>query len=560
MTEPSKRLPPAPLIVGGVFFLHALFLIGMAKWLWSRDHYQYYPMVLGSSAIFAWYRVRGQTWENCCCLTNRVVVLGTISVLCFLAAFVFQSNWLGSLSAISCLLTLVWLYGGGTIADLLRGPLLLLLLAIPLPLNLDLQLIIGLQKIASVAASSLLDLMQIRHLVSGVTITTGNKDFLVEEACSGIHSLFSCICVVVFLCVLQRYSLLRILVNIVQTVGWVIVANVIRVFLIVYAFSNWQVSLDTGWQHEMLGAATYGLALILSLSTDRLFQFVVPLSRQGTDAFAGVYDASDGVLTHLLKWTKVSRKTVNEFMNKPLTDRRKSMLTVTGVILMLLAPLSAISHARVLFRLGASSPNSVGADAVIANMSQVLTDDALPASVSGWELVSVQRISRTPDDPLGTNSTIFTYSGAGLTAVFSVDGYYSDWHDLAYCYTGLGWQLQSQRNSIDHQSGYHCTSLELSSDDGRHAISMFSCFDSEMKTVRPGEATIGVIPTFELLTSRLPGGSDWSDTLHFTPPVFQLQLICDYQQNLLEHERVELRHLFQELCQQTIKSLSELPQ
>ena len=75
---------------------------------------------------------------------------------------------------------------------------------------------------------------------------------MVEEACSGIHSLFSCLCAVIFVCVIRKSGFLRIVINAVQTTGWVIAANAVRVFLVIYAFSEWDLPLDKGFDGLVL--------------------------------------------------------------------------------------------------------------------------------------------------------------------------------------------------------------------------------------------------------------------------------------------------------------------
>ena len=161
-------------------------------------------------------------------------------------------------------------------------------------------------------------------------------------------------------------------------------------------------------------------------------------------------------------------------------------------------------------------------------------------------------------DAQGTNSTVFTFAGEGLTATFSVDGYYPEWHDLAYCYTALDWKLKSQQNYKDASTENHATQLSLYTDDGQYSVSYFSCFDSQMQSVKPGEATIGVIPTFSVLMERMP----WStpvdlEKAKIVPPIFQLQLMCSSSHELLDYERENLQRLFSVLSQHALQSFTK---
>ena len=93
---------------------------------------------------------------------------------------------LGCLRQFRICLSSDWFFGGFDIAGKLSGPVFLLLLMIPIPLNFDLKLVIWLQKVATAAASSLLDMLQVWHNTSGVAITTVQRSFMVEEASSKV--------------------------------------------------------------------------------------------------------------------------------------------------------------------------------------------------------------------------------------------------------------------------------------------------------------------------------------------------------------------------------------
>jgi len=548
------------IIVCGTVLLHAGFFCGLAVWLWSREHYQFFPLVLCASATLAWYRLQDVKWNHTPSLTLRVAGLGTAAFMMFAVGALFHSNWLGSLAGILSLWALVWFYGGFEIADRLRGPVFLLLLTIPIPLNFDLRLVIWLQKIATAAASSLLDLLHVWHTTSGVAITTVQRSFMVEEACSGIHSLFSCLCAVIFVCVFRKSGLLRIFINAIQAAGWVIAANAIRVFLVIYAFSTWELTLDKGWPHEALGVATYALALVMSLSTDRLFLFLVPASHIPFVDIGATYNASGNVVSQFLSLIGGSMKRINRFLNQRRLAERLSIWVVAGVLVLLFAPFAVIDYARILAsaRSVSTATNISEAPNFVGNMSEIVTDNAVPHKVEQWLLSGTDRVNRTPEDPQGTNSTVFTFAGKGLTASFSVDGYYSEWHDLAYCYTALDWKLKSQQNFKDASTGHDATMLSLYTDEGQYIVAYFSCFDSRMQSVKPGAATLGVIPTVSVLMERLPwSGSSDPGTLKIVPPVFQLQLMCNSPYELLGHERENLQQLFSVLSQHALQSFTK---
>jgi len=560
MASVASHNRSAAVIVCGTVLLHAGFFCGLAVWLWSREHYQFFPLVLCASAAIAWHRLQDVQWDHTPCLTLRVVGLGIAAFMLFAVGALFHSNWLGSLAGILSLWALIWFYGGFDIADKLRGPVFLLLLTIPIPSNFDLRLIIWLQKFATAAASSLLDMLHVWHTTSGVAITTVQRSFMVEEACSGIHSLFSCLCAVIFVCVLRRSGFLRIIINAIQTAGWVIAANAIRVFLVIYAFSEWELTLDKGWPHDALGVATYAFALVMSLSTDRLFLFLVPTSHIPFVDAGATYSGSGNVVSQLLTFIGGSTKRINRFLNQGRLAERLSIWVVAGVLVLLFVPFAVIDYARILAsaRSVSTATNIADAPNFVGNMSEIVTDNAVPQKVGPWLLLGTDRVNRSPEDPQGTNSTVFKFAGHGLTSSFSVDGYYPEWHDLAYCYTALDWKLKSQQNFKDPSTGHDATMLSLYTDEGQYIVAYFSCFDSRLQSVKPGAATLGVLPTLRVLMERLP----WSaasdpDTKKILPPVFQLQLMCSSPHELLDHERENLQQLFGVLSQHALQSFTK---
>ena len=426
--------------------------------------------------------------------------------------------------------TAVWFFGGKKTADELRAPVFFSLLVLPLPNNKDLVLIAKLQKLATECASQLLDLKGIYHGIEGVALFTPSKQYLVAEACSGIHSLFSCVCAVVLISVTLRSSLYRIGLNICQAVFWVIAANSLRVFLIVYTIETRGIELDVGWRHDLLGVFTYALAFGFSISFDRLIEFAVP--------------RKSGLAVPKTK----GRGTVDKFhsfMNRSRLSRRSS-----GVLTQILAGLFIMLG---LWNVSAAGWKWFQADAItgtkqtpVFDQKQPLIVDSelIPNKVRDWNLVDVKVINRNPDSPFGMRSIIHFYEGNGLVVQASIDGYYSEWHDLAYCYSALDWEIQSQKNRTLAESQHFRTDLTLVRNGREYNQILFGCYDSTSAPVKPDDPTLGVIQTWQLkdlLSNKEPA----SPTA--TPPIVQFQLLCRTDHKLMPHEQQELDLLYKEL-------------
>lgn len=527
----SSNLKNLGQTVGLLLAAHAWFLLQLATRLWSREHYQFFPLILIAAGALAYFRWRECSWNSQPCITIRTGVLSLISVCLFIVAVISGSPLIGTLSFISSLWTAICFWGGQQSATELRSPVFLTLLILPLPSNLDLAAITGLQKIATKCASRLLDLVQIRHGVEGVALSTAKKQFLVEEACSGIHSLFSCVCAVVLISVIWRSGLLRILINICQAIVWVIAANALRVFLIVYAFEKYGMELDVGLKHDLLGVLTYGIALSLSLSFDRLMEFAIPRGK----------GMKSGVLFE-------SSKRLQAELNRARMDLRVSRRAIYGVatVILTLGLWNMSTAARSWFAQSSTTPTTAGAQVFSKEQGISIDSKLVPRTAGNWKLEKVETIQRDPDDPLGMTSLVHFYNGNGLSVQFSVDGYYEAWHDLAYCYSALDWKLRSQENTKIWESKDHRTDLVIYRETGEFAAVIFGCYDSAGNSVQPGKATLGVVPTMSLLKERLFGKTEAAAPI--APPVLQLQLLCITDHELLPHEINELRDLYSTLA------------
>lgn len=532
-----------------VLVLHSAVLWGMGKWLWGREHYQFFPIVLIGSACLAWLRLEDAVWPSHPAFSVRVAIYGLISAALFALGAIADSNWLGTVAFIGMLWTAIWYVGGRGIAARMRGPVFVLLVALPLPLNLDMALIVELQKIASAAASSLLDNRQVIHTITGVAIRTVDKEFMVEEACSGIHSLFSCVTVMVFLATYFRYKPIRFVLTILQTIGWVVIGNILRVFLTIYSHSRWNMDLESGTAHDLLGVGTYLGALLMALSTDRMFQFLVPSHLkmfEKTDVLGGYGDGPGGYIQDSAAGVF---KKFNRLMDKARLKPRPGVIAALVALGVLYLPFSGLTMANAFTR----SSQTYTPGEFSESLDSFVAENLLPEQVGKWRLDSVRKVDRPMDDLLGANSVVWTYAGNGMTVEFSVDGLYKDWHDLSFCYSALGWKMQEVANIAIDSDDATTTRIDMYRDSGDYALSYFACFDSGFAPVKPAPSRGSAIRNLLL---RLKSGSLVSEgSQSVQPPVIQFQLMTGSKRELLGHERDLLEELFSELSEQALSEL-----
>lgn len=529
----------AVVVLASVVLLHLVFLWNMSTWLWNREHYQFFPLILMGSAGLAAFRLQGATWPTRPVFSVRVALYVLASVASFLLAVIADSHWLGTISALVLAWSAIWYTGGKQIAKLVRGPFFFLLLAVPFPLNLDLSVILSMQKIATSKAGDLLDYVGITHVISGVAIRTDLQEFMVEEACSGIHSLFSCITAMVFWAIINRYHLIRIVFTIAQTAIWVLTANAIRVFLIVYAKHRYGADLESGTPHELLGVMTYAGALLMALSADQLVRFLVPLgfSPFQPDPSQNAYNPQKTSDTSFNGKLESLQRNFNRSLNGPIFSVSRSSIIPIATSLVLLIPLCGISVAQQF-----QSRREVNTQYFVQSIAESIPVSLLPNRIGGWTQTSSQVINRTPSDPLGTNSVVWRFEGNGISAIVSVDGYYGEFHDLSGCYSGLGWELESSENRVLGEASLPLTELSLYKGTGEVGISLFSCFDSTHAAIQPPEPA-GT--AFRSIVNRLRSGRLLAKpSAPVNPPVYQVQVMTVRDSQLLSHEQSLLEDLY----------------
>ncbi|APZ94881.1 exosortase [Fuerstiella marisgermanici] len=253
-----------------------LFVVCFGPWLqvyfghlWRREHYQFFPMMLIAVAVIShdcWKVAadRGCSFEI---LKFSAPLFGLATVV-FGGALWLGSPWLAYLATLLILWTIARNipFGSSTIA-----PLFVLL---PLPFSMDGELVHGLQRVSSRGASALLDMAAIRHLMSGNILEVSGKKFFVEEACSGIGSVYL---LLASAAVYASWRQLRFVVAVpllLSAIFWAVAGNTFRIFCVAWAHAYLQFDLSSGILHDILGAATYLMSLLLLMMTEQALLFV----------------------------------------------------------------------------------------------------------------------------------------------------------------------------------------------------------------------------------------------------------------------------------------------
>ncbi len=320
-TLPSKQ-PPAgkasvrttaprsewllPITVAGFFVAFLPVLMAYLPQLWIREYYRFFPFAFGVTLLLAFSRAATKpkfegsatrwTFRSIAFLIAEASLVSGIALgsplSCFVACVVVLGLILDFWNESNCNRSLAYL-------------LLPLMLIVRPPLNLDESAIHSLQRITSKLASSFLSAVHVDHILSGNIIQPlVGPALLVEEACSGVQSLFTLMFIAAFLGVSRRYPLARTLLLVGSAVFWALIMNVFRVIAIALAQTQLQLDVTSGWKHEAVGYAGILLAVAFLFSTDRLLLFF----------FGGIPDdpmknASVNVFVSFWNWLFVTPET-----------------------------------------------------------------------------------------------------------------------------------------------------------------------------------------------------------------------------------------------------------
>lgn len=494
---------------------HLPFVVMYYIGLWKQQtHYQFFPFALGAFAVLYWQRraAANEVWSR---LPLALIAVDIASMA--LGAWI-SSPWLFAFGLGCSLLALCMVTGDQGYQRSLSYLALLPLLTIRLPVNGDLQVIHGLQSITTTVASKSLQRFGFLHVRSGNVLDFPGKRFLVEEACSGVQSLFTILFVAALIICVQRRTLAHGLVLLCSGVIFAGLMNVIRVITIAVAWDQRGVDLSTGWQHDAIGYCCLGLAALLLLSADSFLLFitdVVPdVRRPGpVGAFRNPLIAVWNFLFTVRESAPVSAALVPGAavaVETSVPQRRSArVLTVSAV-----AVCGLLLTAQAFSFFGGPSRTSVPAEPPVVR----LTQEVLPATLEGYRLDSwTTEASDDPGHP-GANSSLWTYGRDGAGVRVSCDYPFSGWHSLHGDYESKDWHI----NSVELRPGadsWDAVIVRMAhTAGGRYAVLIYSMFNQAGNPVVPqGVGSTGDLVLQRVLSARSAGPDD---QLTYTCQVF----------------------------------------
>lgn len=256
-------------------------LAHLAGNVWSQEKYSHGWLVPVISA--GWVLGR---WRRLAAVPSRPADLGLVPILLGVAAWVYaQNKSFNALAHLSMLLTIagvVAFAGGWGRLRAASFAVFYLVFMFPVPRRLDdLYIVLPLQAFAARVAEGVLRFVAIPVVREGNVLEVPGARLLVEEACSGIHSLYSLLALGTAVVFLFRFRGWVRAVLILSTVPIAIVANVVRVAgtgIIAYLVSA---DAAEGFTHTVAGLAVFLLGLVLFLALAAGMNALFPVREAG---------------------------------------------------------------------------------------------------------------------------------------------------------------------------------------------------------------------------------------------------------------------------------------
>lgn len=480
-------------IVYSVILLAAIAvpLASLALHLTTVTYFQHYPILILAALGWALIQLRRDGVQFAYDITIRAVYWLLLATLLVVGVYVLPSRWMAAPAAFALLVGIITFVGGKKLRDTLVNPLWFALATIPPPSNLANWFMIRLQNLATSIASYWLDFFSIYHNTTGVAIKTPLSDYLVKDACSGIQSVFAAIAVGIFYGTMRHYKTLRLAILLIQLTGWVLVANALRVFFIIYVNEKYQVALLEGLAHDAVGATTFIAGLGLALSCDHLFRFIIPIyvPRTSVEEFedghdieplAGEYEVIvPPAVPVSIRWFGWFDYVLPHIISLPLLI---ASLAVGAVF--------SLTY----FKFEIPKMEQVAIKDLVTECCvsfEQIDEEYFPPMLNGWKRMGYEREERGADSVFGGMMSFrWQYMHPnGRRVILSLDGPYDNWHDLTACYAGLGWQMTNvqRRPAVGLTSPLSAYDLEMRRGGIDHAQSIYVCWDKTGRNIVPPE-------------------------------------------------------------------------
>lgn len=269
-------------IVLGLLVLYVPTYWMMAHGLWNSDDYAHGPIVLVVTLFLIWQqRAVFLPDAGAGAVTRRETVAGWVLLVFGLLTYAVGRSQdvllLEVGSQVPVILGALLVTLGLSAARALWFALFFLLFMVPLPGFVVDTLTGPLKQYISVIAEQLLYAAGYPIARSGVTLTVGQYQLLVADACSGLHSMFSLSAMgLLYLYLMQHTSLTRNLIIMAAILPIAFAANIVRVMVLILVTYHLGDEAGQGFLHDFAGIMLFVIGLLFLFALDGVLGFIFP--------------------------------------------------------------------------------------------------------------------------------------------------------------------------------------------------------------------------------------------------------------------------------------------
>ena len=267
--------------------------IRLANGPWRTEQEGHGPLIMLAAAWLAW----GQRGRLASIKFKPAPISGwTILLLALALMAVTRSQDLLMIEVatqIPVLLGCLLLVGGWPLARVFAFPLAFLIFAVPPPGWIMDALTVPLKARISDIVSNFLYALDYPVAQNGVMIMIGPYELMVQDACSGLNSIFALSAIGIFyIHEFVRNSPIRTLILIISIIPITILANFFRVLALVLGAYYFGVDTIEGQFHDMTGIALFVFALVLFFLLDTVLIGASFLARRARASWTGIARAA----------------------------------------------------------------------------------------------------------------------------------------------------------------------------------------------------------------------------------------------------------------------------
>ncbi len=373
--------------------------------------------------------------------------------------FAFAGNWAGSYPLFP-----VW-------ASLL----------IPLrpPLGYDQAALNNLRLIASEGASRIADLIGIPHLLQGNVFYLADKQMFMDDACSGIISLLTCMACAALIGIWRRRGTVHFLLLVAAGGFWAVIFNIARVETLLGAWHWFSIDLTSGWKHDVLGYIALTGGVLLLLACDLGFHWLLQDTSEIRSTLTNIWNR---------RFANPDPRVVEEtapkgnpwqaiVMSLKLTRGR---IVLAGALLLLVV---------------AQTPNEIKAWNLLGKKSDFSVAEIrpapLPESIGAWQHAPGKDDSKIWRLGHEIKSSQATYMRGKDSMVLAIAYPYDHFHDITMCYELGNWKIDKReapaeklKPSERNPTLESIMRLEMHRDEVETATVLFAFIDPSGKPIR----------------------------------------------------------------------------